>query len=78
MKKDSNRKVNWIMVQAANTAVRHDGGWPDSAREPRHGKRHQIAITHVANKMLAIIWHMLSTRTPYFTMVKGRYQRTDS
>ena len=67
MKKASNRRVNWVVIQAANVAVRHD----DRLRifyekcKKRHGGKHVIAITHVANKMLRIIWKMLTLKEPY-------------
>jgi hypothetical protein len=52
-------QVRWILIQAANTAARKD----DRLRKfyLRIAKRHvhNIAITHVANKMVTIIWHML-------------------
>jgi transposase len=51
------------MIQAANTAaVRTD----DSMKKyyakmvKRHG--HGIAITHVANKMIRIMWYMLKNK----------------
>ena len=53
--KYGNKKVRWILIQAANTAVRKD----DRLRKfylriaKRHG--HNIAVTHVANKMVTII-----------------------
>jgi len=52
--KDRNKKIRWILIQAANTAARKD----DRLRRfylriaKRHG--HHIAITHVANKMITI------------------------
>jgi transposase len=52
-------ETRWILIQAANTAARKD----DRLRKfylriaKRHG--HNIAITHIANKMVTIIWHML-------------------
>lgn len=63
--KHGNKKVQTIMVQAANTAARTD----DRMRRfylkvvKRHG--HNIAITHVANKMMTIIWHMLVFKKLY-------------
>jgi hypothetical protein len=63
--KDGNKKVRWILIQAANTAARAD----DRLRRfylriaKRHG--HHIAITHVANKMITIIWHMLVNKKLY-------------
>ncbi len=66
MKKDSNRKVNWIMVQCALVAVFHDARMKEYYTRlllKRH--KHHVAITHVANKMLTIIWHMLTEGTLY-------------
>ena len=63
--KDGNKKVRWILIQAANTAARKD----DRLRRfylriaKRHG--HHIAITHVANQMITIIWHMLVNKKLY-------------
>jgi hypothetical protein len=63
--KDGNKKVRWILIQAANTAARKD----DRLRKfylriaQRHGLH--IAITHVANKMMTIIWHMLVSKKLY-------------
>ena len=77
MKKASNRRANWILVQAANVAAMHD----DRLREfyerckKRHGGKHVVAITHVANKMLRIIWAMLTLREPYKSHNVQRYGR---
>ena len=63
--KNGNKKVRWILVEAANTASRTD----DRLRKfylrvaKRHG--HHIAITHVANKICTIIWHMLTHKKLY-------------
>ena len=60
MKKDGNKKINWIMIQAANTASRTDERLKKYYKkvEKRHG--HHVAITHVANKMIRIILTMLT------------------
>ncbi len=77
MKKDANRRINWLMIQIANVAVQHD----DRMREfyervrKRNGNNHVIAITHVANKMLRIIWHMLTTKTVYSSRNAALYDR---
>ncbi len=57
--KDGNKKIRWIMIQAANTAVRTDDRMKKHYAKivKRHG--HSIAITHVANKMIRIMWYML-------------------
>ena len=74
--KDGNKKVRWILIQAANTAARKD----DRLRRfylriaKRHG--HHIAITHVPNKMITIIWHMLVTRKLYNERKQNLYAHT--
>ena len=72
--KDGNKKVRWILIQAANTAARKD----DRLRKfylriaKRHG--HHIAITHVANKMITIIWHMLVNKKLYNERKQSLYE----
>ena len=77
MKKASNRRVNWIMIQAANVAVRYDDRlkWFYQNAKARHGGNHPIAITHVANKMVRIIWKMLTAKEPYESRNADRYAR---
>ncbi len=65
MKKDSNRKVNWIMIQCALVAVFHDARMKEYYTRLLKRHKHHIAITHVANKMLTIIWHMLTEGNLY-------------
>ena len=65
-KDDGNKKINWIMIQAANTAAsrtdeRMKKYYMNIAK--RHG--HHVAITHVANKMIRIIWSMLTYKQLY-------------
>jgi transposase len=72
--KDGNKKVRWILIQAVNTAARKD----DRLRKfylriaKRHG--HHIAITHVANKMLTIIWHMFVNKKLYNERKQSLYE----
>ena len=49
MKKASNRRINWMFVQAANTASMHDDRLKEFYErcKKRHGGKHVIAITHV-------------------------------
>jgi len=85
---DTNRLVNWTMIEAANVAVRHDERMAavyETARR-RHAGRHSQAIVVVAHKMVTIAWHMLKRGTPYESrnddlyrrklarMAKGRYK----
>ena len=65
MKKDSNRKVNWIMIQCAHVAVMHDDRMKAYYERLKKRNRPSVAITHVANKMLTIIWHMLTRNELY-------------
>ena len=63
--KPGNRRVRWMMVQAAQTASRYD---PVMRRlylrtSRRHGR--QNAAIRVANKMMKIAWHILTRREPY-------------
>ena len=62
MKKDSNRKANWVLIQAAHVAVLYDGRMRDYYERMKKTHHSSIAITHVANKMIKIIWHMLTGR----------------
>ncbi len=77
MKKAANRNVNWATIQAAQAAVQHDPRMKlvYERVKKRNGGRHTIAVTHVATKMLRIIWKMLVTQTPYSTRDSDRYAR---
>ena len=77
MKKAANRRANWILVQAANVAAMHDDRLKDFYErcKKRHGGKHVIAVTHVANKMIRIIWAMLTLREPYKSHNVQRYGR---
>jgi len=57
--KGGSRKVKWITIQAANTAVRTDPRMRTYYERKLRRHHHNVAVTHVANKMLRIIWHML-------------------
>jgi len=63
--KDGNRKVKWIMIQAANVAVRNDPRMRAFYERKLRRHKHNVAITHAANKMLKIMWHMLSENRLY-------------
>jgi transposase len=56
--KGGSRKVKWIMIQAANTAIRTDLRMRTYYERKLRRHHHNVAVTHVANKMLRIIWHM--------------------
>ena len=74
--KDGNKKIRWILIQAAaNTAVRADARMKKYYTKivKRHG--HSIAITHVANKMIRIMWYMLKNKKTYSDGKPDLYQR---
>lgn len=74
---DTDRLANWIMCEAANTAVRYDPKMKSiyEAARRRHAGKHALAIIVVANKMINILWHILKTRTPYESRNEALYQR---
>lgn len=77
MKKlDVNRKLNWIMIQVASVAVRYDDHLKKYYEhvKKRHGGKHVIAVTHVANKMLRIMWAMERDHTLYWYRNEKLYQ----
>jgi transposase len=65
MKKDSNKRVRSILIQAAETAAIHDPRMKAlyDRCAARHG--HNKAIVRVANKMASITWHILTRKEPY-------------
>ena len=69
------KRYDWIMIQAANTAVRTDDRMKKYYQRivKRHG--HSIAITHVANKMIRIMWYMLKNKNNYKEGKNELYQR---
>ena len=65
------------MCEAANVAVKYDDRMKavyESARR-RHSGKHTLAIVVVANKMANIMWHLLTTRTPYESRSRDLYSR---
>lgn len=63
--KNGNKRIRWILTEAANIAARTDDRFKQfyANKAKRHG--HNIAISHLANKMLVIIWHMLTEERLY-------------
>ena len=65
IKKAGNRHVRWLMVQAATSASQHDEELRRLYLRTRGRQGHQKAVVRVANKMLRIIWCMLTKKEPY-------------
>lgn len=74
MKKDSNGRVRWALVQAAKVASRTDPRMKQlyDRIAPRQGDAK--AVIRVANKMATIIWHMLTKRQPYHQAKEELYR----
>jgi len=72
--KKGNRYVTWMMVQAAHSASMHDPEMKKLYQRTRARHGHQKAVIRVANKMLKIIWCMLTQREPYRDMRDGLYK----
>ncbi len=75
MKKDSSRRVNWMMTQAATTASFKDPRMMQVYKKAIKNHPHGIAASHVANKMGTIIWHMLQSKTLYNERKNSLYAR---
>ena len=71
MKKDSNRKVNWAITQCALSAAVHDPRMKACYEHLKKRHKPSVAITHVANKMITIIWYMLTNNTEYTGVKKS-------
>jgi transposase len=73
--KQGSKMLRWIMVEAARVAVNHDPRMRAFYERVKHRRGDQKAIVAVANKMLKIIWFMLTRREPYESRNEKRYQQ---
>ncbi len=73
--KQGSKMLRWIMVEAARVAVNHDPRMRTFYERVKHRRGDQKAIIAVANKMLKIIWFMLTRKEPYETRNMKRYQQ---
>jgi hypothetical protein len=67
--------LRWIMVEAARVAANHDERMNAFYERVKHRRRDQKAIIAVANKMLKIIWFMLTRKEPYQSRNQRLYER---
>jgi transposase len=74
MKKDSNGRARWVLIQAARTASRTDPRMRELYLRVAARKGTGKAAVRVANKMAVIIWHMLTERRPYGQVKEGLYR----
>lgn len=73
--KAGRKRLRWILVQAANNAVRVEGRLRDFYLRLKPKKGHNKAIVACARKMLVIIWHMLTNGEIYRDCVKRLYNK---
>jgi len=57
--------VRWLMVEAAKSASSHDPEMRTLYERTRQRHGSQNAVVRVANKMLRVVWYMLTRREPY-------------
>ncbi|HUV35009.1 MAG TPA: transposase, partial [Candidatus Desulfaltia sp.] len=74
MKKDSNGRARWVLVQAARAASGSDPGMRELYLRVSSRKGTGKAVVRVANKMAVIIWHMLTGRRLYGQVKEGLYR----
>jgi len=74
MKKDSNGRARWVLIQAARVAARTDPRMRELYERVKARKGASKAAVRVANKMAVIIWHMLTERKPYEQVKEGLYR----
>jgi transposase len=74
MKRDSNKRVRWILIEAARVASKRDPRMRQLYERVASRSGENKAIVRVANKMAVIIWHMLTKRQPYHQMKDELYQ----
>jgi len=75
MKKDVDRTLKWVMMNAAMIAAQHDASLKKLSQNylKRHPKK--VARSHTANKMGIYLWHMLYNNEPYRNHVEKKYKQ---
>jgi len=73
--KQGSRMLRWNMVEAARVAATHDERMKAFYERVKRRRGDQKAIVAVANKMLKIIWFMLTRREPYQSRNPRLYMR---
>ena len=71
--KQGSRMLRWIIVESARVASTHDPRLRSFYERVRSRRGDQKAIIAIANKMLKIIWFMLTRREAYESANRKRY-----
>jgi transposase len=63
--KQGNSNVRWLLIQAAQTAAKHPGPLGHQFATLERKKNRSVAIVAIAHKLAILVWHLLTTHTPY-------------
>ena len=74
MKKDSDRSLTYVMMNAAMVAKEHDPYLKAYYERTCQTAPAAVARSHTANKMAVAIWHMLTDGKPYRYVNKQLYE----
>ncbi len=72
--KQGSKMLRWIMVEAARSASMHDPRLRSFYERVKERRGDQKAVVAVANKMLKIVWFMLTRREEYESTNRERYK----
>jgi transposase len=73
--KSGDRLLRWLLIEAAQAAVRWDAHWRQVHQRIAQRRGYSIAIVAVARKLLVTIWHMLTEETNYQYLRQASYVR---
>jgi transposase len=73
--KTGDRLLRWLIVEAAQAAVRWDAHWHAVHQRIAQRRGYGIAVVAVARKLLVTIWHMLTEETNYHYLRRQSYVR---
>ena len=63
--KAGDRLLRWLIIEAAQAAVRCDPHWQQVHARIARRRGYSVAVVAVARKLLVTIWHMLTQQTNY-------------
>lgn len=73
--KAGDRLLRWLLIEAAQAAVRWDPHWREVHRRIAQHRGYSVAVVAVARKLLVTIWHMLTEHTNYQYLRQESYVR---
>ena len=73
--KSGDRLLRWLMIEAAQAAVRWDAHWRQVHQRIAQRRGYSIAIVAIARKLLVTIWHMLTEKSNYQYLRQVSYVR---